>query len=86
MKSKEYLEFTQQDKEKGFIELEINFIKSKYNSHVSNRYIGKDTLDEIINLHKQGNFDSMEIDEHTVKIIEITKISKRNKVIIGVEF
>jgi len=38
MKSKEYLEFTQQDKEKGFIELEINFIKSKYNSHVSKQY------------------------------------------------
>ena len=86
MQSKEYLEFTQENKEKGSYEIEVNFIKSKYNSHVANRYLNKDLLDAIITLHKYGHFDNMEIDEHYVKVIEIIKDTKKRKAIISVEF
>lgn len=86
MESKEYLEVTQENKEEGSYEIEINFIQSKYNSSVANRYLNKDLLDKIIELHKSGHFDNMEIDEHYVKVIKITKDSKIKKALISVEF
>ncbi|MDY6469386.1 hypothetical protein SKM57_12455 [Acinetobacter faecalis] len=86
MESKEYLEFTQENKEEGSYEIEINFIQSKYNSHVANRYINENILDDIIILYGNGNFDTMKIDEHDVKILNIFKNKKKKKTIINVEF